>query len=74
MGASVTRRGRTCRAIGLAGLIGLLCAVPVAAQQQPPDPPAAPEWLRDRGEGLPTSMFGTYIRKGEFLLYPFFEY
>ena len=30
--------------------------------------------LRDRGEGLPTSMFGTYVRRGELLLYPFFEY
>jgi hypothetical protein len=30
--------------------------------------------LRDRGTGQPTSMFGTYIREGEFLLYPFFEY
>jgi len=30
--------------------------------------------LRDRGEGLPVDMFGTYIRGGEFLFYPFFEY
>ena len=29
---------------------------------------------RDRGEGVPTSMFGTYIRAGELLVYPFFEY
>jgi len=29
---------------------------------------------RDRGPGIPTSMFGTYVRRGEFLLYPFFEY
>jgi hypothetical protein len=27
-----------------------------------------------RGSGQPTSMFGTYIRKGELLIYPFFEY
>lgn len=33
-----------------------------------------PVYLRDRGTGLPTSMFGTYIRKGELLVYPFFEY
>jgi hypothetical protein len=31
-------------------------------------------YLRDRGTGLPTSMFGTYVRKGELLVYPFFEY
>jgi hypothetical protein len=30
--------------------------------------------LRDRGTGVPTSMFGTYINKGEVLIYPFFEY
>jgi hypothetical protein len=28
---------------------------------------------RDRGAGQPTSMFGTYIRPGEWLLYPFVE-
>lgn len=28
---------------------------------------------RDRGPGQPTSMFGTYIQKGELLVYPFFE-
>jgi hypothetical protein len=33
-----------------------------------------PLYLRDRGTGVPTSMFGTYIRKGEFIFYPFFEY
>lgn len=33
-----------------------------------------PVYLKDRGTGLPTSMFGTYVRKGELLIYPFFEY
>lgn len=33
-----------------------------------------PSYLKDRGTGLPTSMFGTYINKGQFLLYPFYEY
>lgn len=33
-----------------------------------------PYYLRDRGEGVPTSMFGTYINKGELIVYPFFEY
>jgi hypothetical protein len=33
-----------------------------------------PLYLRDRGTGVPTSMFGTYIRKGEFVFYPFYEY
>jgi hypothetical protein len=33
-----------------------------------------PVYLKDRGTGLPTSMFGTYINKGQFLVYPFYEY
>lgn len=33
-----------------------------------------PEYLRDRGPGIATSMFGTYVRKGELLFYPFYEY
>jgi len=28
----------------------------------------------DRGPGIPTSLFGTYIEDGEFLVYPFYEY
>jgi hypothetical protein len=36
--------------------------------------PPPPDRLRDRGEGVATSMFGTYIRRGELLLYPFFEH
>ena len=33
-----------------------------------------PVYLHDRGEGVPISMFGTYIRKGELIVYPFYEY
>ena len=33
-----------------------------------------PYYLQDRGEGVPTSMFGTYIKKGQVFIYPFFEY
>jgi hypothetical protein len=33
-----------------------------------------PTYLGDRGAGIPTSQFGTYIRKGEWLIYPFYEY
>ena len=38
------------------------------------DDDAEPVYLRDRGTGIPTSMFGTYIHGGEWLVYPFFEY
>jgi hypothetical protein len=33
-----------------------------------------PGYLRDRGTGISTSLFGTYVRRGELLFYPFFEY
>ncbi|MBU1909777.1 MAG: hypothetical protein KJ726_07015, partial [Verrucomicrobia bacterium] len=33
-----------------------------------------PYYLADRGKGVTTSLFGTYIRKGEWLVYPFYEY
>lgn len=36
--------------------------------------PAEPPFLADRGTGVATSMFGTFIRKGELIVYPFFEY
>ncbi len=33
-----------------------------------------PAYLRDRGTGIPLSQFGTYIRPGEVIVYPFYEY
>ena len=33
-----------------------------------------PYFLRDRGTGVTSSMFGTYINKGEFLFYPYYEF
>lgn len=45
----------------------LLCAAAVEAQE-------LPVYLRDRGTGVATSMFGTYVRERELLVYPFFEW
>ncbi len=33
-----------------------------------------PTYLRDRGTGVATSLFGTYVRACELLVYPFYEY
>ena len=44
---------------------------PLLAHAQEED---LPVYLRDRGTGVSSSMFGTYIRQGELLIYPFFEY
>jgi len=56
-------------------LILIATSVDALAQNSPPaTPPELPPYLRDRGTGVATSMFGTYVRKGEWLFYPFFEY
>lgn len=47
--------------------LGTIDVPPVGAQDQPAH-------LRDRGTGVATSMFGTYVNKGELLIYPFFEW
>jgi len=33
-----------------------------------------PSYLNDRGQGVTTSLFGTYVSKGQWLIYPFYEY
>jgi hypothetical protein len=33
-----------------------------------------PAYLRDRGEGIPLSMFATFIQDGQLLVYPFVEF
>lgn len=51
----------------------LLAGPPLCAGQPGPDPSTA-VYLQDRGTGVATSMFGTYIRKKELIVYPFYEY
>lgn len=41
------------------------------SQEMPAD---LPVYLQDRGTGIPTSQFGTYIQKGQLMVYPFYEY
>lgn len=61
--------------IKLSSIAACLCAVLLAAgadlcRAQGGLPP----YLADRGEGIPTSLFGTYIRDKEWIIYPFYEY
>jgi hypothetical protein len=71
----VTARRKTLRralapaALAAAGCITALAANPAAAQEQD-----LPRHLRDRGLGVPVSQFGIYIRRGELLVYPYYEY
>ncbi|HET8539450.1 MAG TPA: hypothetical protein VFL83_06215 [Anaeromyxobacter sp.] len=48
----------------------MVAAVPARAAAEEDEP----AFLRDRGSGVATSMFGTYVRGRELLLYPFFEW
>jgi hypothetical protein len=59
---NLTRFAVTAFAVG-----SVLAAQPGYAQ-------SAPDRGRDRGDGVALSMFGTYLRSGEVLVYPFFEY
>jgi hypothetical protein len=60
------------------GALGAGTMVPPAGAGSNLSPPLAtddqPRYLRDRGAGVATSLFGTYVRKGELLVYPFYEY
>ena len=56
-------------------------SVPLAAAAEQPSPPAAapvdpdlPVYLRDRGNGVALSMFGSYAARGELIVYPYWEY
>lgn len=51
--------------------LSLAFALPIPAAQA--DEPL-PYYLQDRGTGVYTSQFGTYVRDGETLVYPFYEY
>jgi hypothetical protein len=63
---------------GRGGLVEstLILTLAAAVATQPSEARAQQAFDRssDRGPGVPTSMFGTYVEKGELLFYPFFEY
>jgi len=56
-----------------AGRAAPAVATEPAGQASPPDP-SLPTYLKDRGTGVATTLFGTYIRGGELIIYPFYEY
>jgi hypothetical protein len=70
----VTERALRAPLFAPAALAALLAAAPAWAVPQPEDTSREPVWLFDRGRGLATSQFGTYVRPGEWLLYAFYEY
>ena len=65
----------TSRRSALAFMLTALRAVAAQAQGTVAQgPQVLPAYLDDRGEGVATSMFGTYVSRGEWIVYPFFEY
>jgi hypothetical protein len=58
-----------CTAAGSVVILLLIGASAGVAAQEPPV-----DRTRDRGDGVPLSMFGTYIAERELIVYPFFEY
>ena len=62
----------TCTRVAVLVVVALVCSgVPDTHAQEPQ---TAVNRSRDRGEGVPLSMFGTYLERGQWLVYPFFEY
>jgi hypothetical protein len=49
-------------------------AIAAVAAARPLEAQDSPSYLRDRGTGIRMSMLGTYVRQGELLVYPFFEW
>jgi hypothetical protein len=52
----------------------LAIAFAVSPSGRPLQAQDEPSYLRDRGTGVRTSVLGSYVRKGELIVYPFFEY
>jgi hypothetical protein len=62
-------------ALAISGFAALmLVSCPGVGRALAADGEALPSFLSDRGVGIPTSMFGTYVERGELLVYPFFEH
>jgi hypothetical protein len=51
-------------------LFAIICGAAGAAY----DDASLPSYLADRGPGIPSSMFGTYVEPGQLLVYPFGEF
>jgi len=57
-----------------ASALVLAIAFAVVPSGRGPEAQELPPYLRDRGTGVRTSVLGTYVREGELLVYPFFEW
>ena len=63
------------RSIVIIAACSLAALVAVGAERtRAAEPAGMPPYLYDRGDGIPTSLFGTYVRENELLVYTFYEY
>jgi len=58
----------------LRGLAFLLVLLATGWSRGLAQAPGAPSYLRDRGDAVSSSLFGTYLQKGELLVFPFLAY
>jgi hypothetical protein len=58
----------------LAASLALAIAIAFIPSSRAPAAQGLPAYLRDRGTGVRTSLLGSYVRKGELVVYPFYEY
>jgi hypothetical protein len=65
---------RTINYLSVVGLIMSLIITVLPRRTSAAENGSLPYYLYDRGTGIHTSLFGTYVRKGELLFYPFYEY
>jgi hypothetical protein len=71
---SAIRYGGTLQCVFVGALLVAMVFLGVAFPCRAAESLESPAYLSDRGDGIPTSLFGTYIREKEFQFYPFFEY
>lgn len=57
-------------AVSFAALVIALACFPDPGEAQD----SLPRYLRDRGAGIPASIFGTFIEEGQLLVFPYFGY
>lgn len=68
------RRFAPCLGFVLGALAPVSVVEECSAQTPNTSDSRLPVNLRDRGTGVATSMFGTYINRGELIVYPYWEY
>jgi outer membrane putative beta-barrel porin/alpha-amylase len=76
-GYQANARSYSLKRINWLGIVVSLLTAALTGGQAPvcaAETAVLPFYLADRGDGIHTSLFGTYVREHELLFYPFYEY